>query len=58
MESGGFGRGRTVLQLYGIMENRIAIATIKAGERNAVYEAVINLVETRLKKAESLKSSM
>ena len=55
MESGGFGRGRTVLQLYGIMENRIAIATIKAGERNAVYEAVINLVETRLKKAESLK---
>ena len=24
------------------------------GERNAVYEAVINLVEARLKKAESL----
>jgi len=37
------------------MENGIAIATIKAGEQDAVYEAVINLLETRLKKAESLK---
>jgi len=36
------------------MENGIALATIKAGERDAVYEAVINLAKTRLKKAESL----
>lgn len=55
MESRWFGGKRAALQLYGIMENGIAIATIKAGEQDAVYEAVINLLETRLKKAESLK---
>jgi hypothetical protein len=37
------------------MEHRIAIAAIKAGERNAVYDAVIGLVRVRIKKAQSLK---
>ena len=53
MESRRLGGKGTTLQLYGLIEN--AIATIKAGEQDAVYEAVINLLETRLKKAESLK---